>query len=64
MTLYFKCRMLDGSIGYFDIEPHSNEDDAVFERRSEMNIAYGIVKQKGVECVPPRYIGMKKVHSL
>lgn len=62
--LYFKSMMPNGKIALFNLEPHSTDEPSVINRRSEMNIAYGIVKQKGVECSPPSYAGLKKVYTI
>ena len=62
--LLFKSQFPDGRVAYIDIEAQNSDDRASIHRRSEIYAGYGFVSQKGVECHPPLYEGLKPFYQI
>ena len=62
--LLFKSQIPDGRIIYINIEAQNMDSRAFIQRRSEMYAGYGFVSQKGVECHPPLYEGIKPFYLI
>lgn len=63
--LLFKSLMPNGTMAYFDLEPHSSYNESIINRRSEVYASFGIMSQLKTENISSNnYDGLKDFYTL